>query len=481
MSELRQIHDLIVSLNQGLTLAETLEAVVNGIVQSIGFRIAVINSIRPDGSFEVTAVAGHDEARRELMGQQIEAHQFDEELARSDQWGTLHFVPHDRLPADAYLGWVPEMEIVDVPDAWHPLDALFVPLTSPAGDLIGMLSVDNPHDGRRPGPVQREMLAMFAVQAGVAIDNARLTERLQANEQLFRLAFEGAGTGMALVDLSPSRLGVVLRTNDALAQLLQRSAVDLVDGEWSDLLHADDRPHDSGLLQAFSDHSHSDVSHDEQRFLRPSGEVVWGSVATSIVRRDDGSPLWAVRQVADITQHHQAREELRRQANHDPLTGLLNRSGIDAGLAELVKKVDDEHPAAVLFCDLDGFKQVNDRFGHATGDRVLSILAQRLLAQVRRDDLVGRLGGDEFLILCRDLDREQVDELALRLRRTTAEQVLVDGLASRVTVSVGIVMLGPDADPEALVRLADAAMYRAKLAGRDTHEFYDQDPVRGTA
>ena len=151
------------------------------------------------------AVAGSDAARDQLLGSRVPANAFDEEFAVAEHWGPLRFVPHDRLP-DGAGGWVPPATscAVDQPDAWHPLDALFAPLRCPAGTLVGMLSVDLPHDGRRPGPLQQELLSMFATQAGIAIDNQRLTEQLNVSEQSFRLAFEGAGIGMTMISLDPA-------------------------------------------------------------------------------------------------------------------------------------------------------------------------------------------------------------------------------------------------------------------------------------
>ena len=156
------------------------------------------------------------------------ANAFDEEFAVAEHWGPLRFVPHDRLP-DGAGGWVPPATSCpgDHPDAWHPLDALFAPLRCPAGTLVGMLSVDLPHDGRRPGPLQQELLSMFATQAGIAIDNQRLTEQLNVSEQSFRLAFEGAGIGMTMISLDPADPGRFLRVNDAMCRITGYSAEEL--------------------------------------------------------------------------------------------------------------------------------------------------------------------------------------------------------------------------------------------------------------
>src|SRR4051812_33348635 len=201
MSALRRLYDLIGRLNGGRSLPDVLQSVVDGVVEGLGFGVAVVNLVHADGSFEVVAVAGSDDAREELMGASRPSGAFDAELAVAEHWGGLRFVPHDRIPDGAVTGWIPSADAgpaIDGPDAWHPWDTLFAPLTAPSGELVGMLSVDLPVDGRRPGAMQRELLEMFATQAGIAIDNARLSERLRASEASFRLAFDGAAVGMTM-------------------------------------------------------------------------------------------------------------------------------------------------------------------------------------------------------------------------------------------------------------------------------------------
>jgi PAS domain-containing protein len=248
LTVLRRLHELIGRVSAGRSLEETLQAVVDGVVEGVGFGVAAVNYVHPDGVFETVAVAGSDEARSKLLGHRYQPHRFDVELERAVRWGALHFVPHDRFGADEPLdGWVPEMTVVDAPDAWHPLDALFVPLRAPSGDVVGMLSVDVPEDGLRPGPTRRELLEMFAAQAGIAIDNARLTERLRleqdrlrASEQSFRLAFDGAGVGMTMVGLTGDERGRYLRVNPAMCRITGYSERELVGRTFAEITHGDD-------------------------------------------------------------------------------------------------------------------------------------------------------------------------------------------------------------------------------------------------
>ena len=181
---LRNLHDLITSVHSVQDLDELLQTAVQGVVDVLGFRVAAINTVDDFGYVEAVAVAGDDDACRTLGGRRMPLEEFTEEFAIADEWGMLRFVPHDRLPADAASSWVPDMEPLDVPDAWHPLDALYAPLRGPGGDLLGVLSVDLPEDGRRPGPVRRQVLEMYAVQAGLAIHHAQERERLEDSVRL---------------------------------------------------------------------------------------------------------------------------------------------------------------------------------------------------------------------------------------------------------------------------------------------------------
>ncbi|HEX5097701.1 MAG TPA: GGDEF domain-containing protein [Acidimicrobiia bacterium] len=163
---------------------------------------------------------------------------------------------------------------------------------------------------------------------------------------------------------------------------------------------------------------------------------------------------------------------LAHHAFHDVLTGLPNRRLFFDRLAHALDvRTREQRGLAVLFVDVDRFKAVNDRCGHEGGDRVLVVVAERLLAAVRRCDTVARLGGDEFVVLCEGLD-DGVDEASLmaeRIIRSVDQPVESEGLAG-VSVSVGVAIPGPSDDADRLLRRADAAMYRAKVAGPGRYE-----------
>lgn len=161
-------------------------------------------------------------------------------------------------------------------------------------------------------------------------------------------------------------------------------------------------------------------------------------------------------------------EHLQHSSLHDPLTGLPNRLLLRERLQHAAERATRTHTsAAVLFADLDRFKQVNDVYGHHVGDELLLAVAQRLSALVRPGDTLARVSGDEFVLLCEDLrDADDVAALTRRIDRAFAEPFHVEGIELSITVSVGVVFAGPGEEiTEELVVLADQAMYEVKRRG----------------
>jgi GAF domain-containing protein len=215
---MQELQRLILRLNAGPDLAATLRAVVDGVVEGLGFGVAVVNLVHPDGTAEVVTVAGPPDVSATLLGTSSVVSTWQDEFDRAEQWGALRYLAHTEPDNEAIASWVPDTPVSDEPDAWHPLDALFAPMYSVAGTLVGILSVDLPEGGRRPDEVQCALLEMYATQAGIAIDNARLVARVRASEESFRLAFENAPVGMSLVDFTPETSGRFLRVNEAMSR-----------------------------------------------------------------------------------------------------------------------------------------------------------------------------------------------------------------------------------------------------------------------
>ena len=162
----------------------------------------------------------------------------------------------------------------------------------------------------------------------------------------------------------------------------------------------------------------------------------------------------------DISDLHRAREELRHLVEHDSLTGAANRSLLESTVQDLL---NDSAPFALLFLDLDGFKVVNDRFGHGFGDDVLRTVACRLTSSVRSGDLVARTGGDEFVVVVRGIEhREAATRFVRRLEEVVSEPFLVDSVEVSVRASIGVALSRSDSTFDALVDLADVSMYSRK-------------------
>lgn len=213
---------------------------------------------------------------------------------------------------------------------------------------------------------------------------------------------------------------------------------------------------------------------------RRDGSDYWALISVNPVAVDGGERIDFVVVCEDITALVEAQLQAERLSFFDPLTGLANRRLFIDRLDRAVRTARREQTAAaLLYLDLDRFKEINDTFGHEWGDRVLRKVAARLSAAVRDEDTVSRLGGDEFTVILRRVDRERgVAVVAEKLLRLLNEPIELDGQQVVVGSSVGIAMIPPDgSDVESLMRNADRAMYQAKAAGRGTYCFFS--PMTG--
>jgi diguanylate cyclase (GGDEF)-like protein/PAS domain S-box-containing protein len=212
------------------------------------------------------------------------------------------------------------------------------------------------------------------------------------------------------------------------------------------------------------------------RIVRANGEVRSLETAARAVPHRDGQAREIVAVTRDVSDRKRAEAELAHQALHDALTGLPNRTLFLDRLQQALRRASrGSAGVAVLFVDLDRFKLINDSFGHAAGDRVLCEVAARLRDALRPGDTIARFGGDELTILCEDVAGEPFARgIAQRIAALFEEPFVVDGSEAFLQASVGIALAGPDDRPEDLLRDADAAMYRAKDAGRGRVEVFDE-------
>ncbi|MGA4984418.1 diguanylate cyclase CdgB [Streptomyces sp. GESEQ-13] len=547
LASLRQLHRAMADMNTARSLADTLQTVADGVVGALGYELACVNLVRPDGDLVVAALSGNAAAEALITGRVGSRESWDRRLAMGERWGDLVFIPHTEgwvLDEDDVPQWYTDGPAPRFEDEWHPSDRLFAPMYAPgpagggtSGELIGVLSVDRPRNGRRPGAWGREALQMYAFQAAIAISNARLRSNMQralvrlereqqalrASEESFRQAFEYAPSGMAIAEMGGDQHGRILRTNDALCRLLGRPASAMRRYSFSDLVH----PEDIGTLLRTS----AEGGRAELRLARRDGTYVWVSLRNSVVADAADGPRFLLTHVEDIEERKRRELQLAHRASHDSLTGLPNsaelRSRLSARLCSqqpqaLPAAVDsmepyesfDSHDAAfgppafdrghdfdfppgsdaydgfdhhvhtvapaadaddgtkglaVLFCDLDGFKSINDRFGHNAGDAVLIEVARRLSNGVRDGDTVARLGGDEFVILADGLGRADAQDLAVRLRNEIIQPIRAEGRAVRVGASFGIGWAHCGMTADEVLKSADERMYVEKRSRPKQH------------
>ena len=293
-------------------------------------------------------------------------------------------------------------------------------------------------------------------------DQARDRRRMRRSERRFRAAFHAGLHGTCLV----SERGDLLSANAALGTLLGRSTADLLGAHVGELLAPPGAPPEDWSR-------HGAVS----RQLRHAGGGLLDVVVTTTeVEGDAGERIMLV-QVQDVTERRRAEQQLRRLALHDQLTDLPARRLL---LERLTAALEDRTAAAplvgVLFVDLDRFKLVNDALGHAVGDLVLLATARRLRAVTRPQDVVGRLAGDEFVVVCPGLQHEgEALAIAERLGEAARSPVATGTDEVLVSASVGVAFgrLGDDATADLLLQDADTAMYAAKQRGCSRYEIFD--------
>ncbi len=213
----------------------------------------------------------------------------------------------------------------------------------------------------------------------------------------------------------------------------------------------------------------------EFRVVTRDGEARWLAAHGSVLRAPEGGAAKMIGVSQDITERKRQEEEVRFLAYHDTLTGLPNRRLLDDRMRQAVYLAQRRDvKVAALLIDLDDFKQVNDALGHRAGDAVLREVAQRLSACMRKSDTLARQGGDEFVALLPDMQRESDCQfVAEKALRALEPEFRVEGRVFRIGASIGISIYPSDAgDGETLLRNADVAMYRAKQLGRNQYRFY---------
>ncbi|MFN4237785.1 MAG: EAL domain-containing protein [Vogesella sp.] len=304
---------------------------------------------------------------------------------------------------------------------------------------------------------------------GVVMD---ISDRVAANAEL-RLAatvFDNATEGILVTDAE----GRIVMVNQAFTRITGFAADEAI-GRVSRMLRTANRERNRALVEALARDGHWK---GEMFDRHKNGDPYVAELSISAVRSTHGVLSHYVGVFSDITGRKQAEDRLQFLASHDPLTRLPNRSALIEAIDNTIIESSHEVPQlAVMFIDLDRFKLINDSFGHQAGDEVLHEIAARLTQSAQRFGLVARLGGDEFTLLVRDFDsHETLGRMAKEVLAALARPMRVEQHEVFVSGSIGISVYPNDGiDANTLLKNADAAMYRAKEAGKNTYQFFDAE------
>ncbi len=316
-------------------------------------------------------------------------------------------------------------------------------------------------------------LAQAAQAERHAEEQKVISQALRKSEEHFRSAFDYAAVGMALV----GRDGKYLSVNRSLCNLLGYTEDELLRTDFQTLTHPDDLGPDlTDLYQMLE--GKVVTSTREKRYMHKGGGVVWATVSASSVCDEHGLPTHFIVQAQDVTERKQAEEQLHRAAFYDALTGLPNRVLFTdhMELALNRSRQHHDHLFAVLFLDIDRFKNVNDSLGHVVGDQLLTAVAGRLKNCIRPEDTVSRFGGDEFAVLLNGVKHSSdVLVVAERILRDIEAPFRLSGYDVFTSASVGVALSAVGYDnTEEILRDADTAMYRAKEQGKGRYEVFDK-------
>jgi diguanylate cyclase (GGDEF)-like protein/putative nucleotidyltransferase with HDIG domain len=533
VDRLRGLLDVAHAVHGGGDLRPLLEAIARVVSDSLGFGAVVINLHRPAwDDYEVVVVHGSEEARATLLGQTTTREDWAPLLDTRFRRGDAYLIPHGEHDwSDTMASYVPparEQPCPPSPRAWHPEDALMLPLRSPRGQLLGIVSVDEPATGQWPSDGELEVLSAIVAHAAVAVEQAQATAEARrhraAIEHLLRVSAQLTGRGSAGEMLD----AVCAAIRDALG--FEKVMVLLTDGlgdgrlvPWAsigwdeeDLAQMPAGPVDVVLPLLAPEHDREgcallerDVAHtlvpEPVRQIYSSvrngrGPLAWRNHWLLVALHDrDGAVngvLWvddpvdrllptterlqALRAFANqaISAVESARqlEHLSHLAEHDPLTGLRNRRDFEPRMDAQISRMHPTAPVSLLVCDLDHFKRVNDSLGHEAGDDVLRRFSELLRRSTRGSDLPTRLGGEEFAVVLPGADGTAALAVAERLRLTVRSEFA--DLPLLISVSVGVAASGDDiASAAELMRAANRSLYAAKRLGRDRCVLYHPETL----
>jgi diguanylate cyclase (GGDEF)-like protein/putative nucleotidyltransferase with HDIG domain len=493
-----------------------LEAIARVIGESLGYGAVVLNLYRPAfDDYHVAVMHGGEEARDYLLGTTSKWSAWEHLLDRRFERHGAYLIPNGAVRwDDDGPWWVPDLPAGDGPDAWHPEDALLVPLRASSGALLGILSVDEPVSRQRPSDAQLEILGAMAAHAAVAIEHAQAVQESvrhrTAVEHLLRVSSQLSTRGSAqeLFDAVCAAIRdalgfekVMLFMPDGPGGLLApRSTAGWEPGALTDLPEVTLEELAPLLDPALQREGCILLAPAEAMALVPPalhgiytsatngrGPLAWSSHWLVVPLHDpDGGVIGAIwvddpsdrllptterlqalcafaNQASAAVESARRLEDMRHLAEHDPLTGLRNRREFEPRLLERLRGIGG---VALLVCDLDNFKRINDSLGHEAGDEVLRRFSDVLRNSTRGTDVPTRLGGEEFAILLPGASGNEALAVAERLRLAVRKEF--GGFPAAVSVSIGVAASSPELGTAVdLMRAANRALYAAKRMGRD--------------
>jgi diguanylate cyclase (GGDEF)-like protein/PAS domain S-box-containing protein len=309
------------------------------------------------------------------------------------------------------------------------------------------------------------------------ITERKLTQmELQASQARYARIMDGADQGFWEWDLACSKITVSARFESILGYAEGKFSME--PSQWATHIHADDYPRTHcAVVQNLR--GVSSFLEAEMRCRNQAGSWCWVRIRGKVTARDGANrALMLSGTLTDISQHKQAEELIWQQANYDPLTRLPNRSMLRDRLEQEIKKsLRDDSRIAILFIDLDHFKEVNDTLGHGRGDQLLLEAARRIQTCIRESDTISRQGGDEFtVVLPQASNLERIEGIAQNILTVLSQGVDLEGEQTFVSASIGIALFPDDAtNMESLSQCADQALYAAKDAGRNRFSFFTPD------
>jgi diguanylate cyclase (GGDEF)-like protein/PAS domain S-box-containing protein len=309
-------------------------------------------------------------------------------------------------------------------------------------------------------------------------EQKRISAALIESEAHFRNAFDYAAIGMALV--SPD--GKWLRVNRSLCDIVGYSEAELLVSDFQAITHRDDLGNDLAEVYRMLA-GEILISQLEKRYLHRLGHDVWVSSSASLVRDAQNHPLHFIFQIQDITERKRAETAIQTLSLADELTGLYNRRGFLAFCKQHLNALRRTNKGVVIvYADLDGLKAINDSFGHKEGDRALVKTAELLKENFRSSDVLGRLGGDEFIMLAAVDPDGGMEKLISRLERKFEGFNALKTCPYNLSISLGVAQLEPDGTQslEDLMANADAAMYENKRRKKNRVQTWDSETELST-